>query len=139
MRYSPSFERDWTFYLRSRSEFTFCGKPDSEIHAKIIPSPSGKTAKECFLSLDSRGEVVPCLEPELLFEVLRTKAAINWQVRQWAEMLLGGVLRPLELVECRETYGLPEWVLEAILNQSERLGWPRPWVEYAKKLLTTGC
>lgn len=71
-----------------------------------------------------------------MFEVLRVKAAINWQIRQWAEMLSGGVLMPSELVGCRETYGLPEWVLEAVLNQSDRLGWPRAWVNYTKNLLT---
>lgn len=135
MKYSPSFERDWKFYLGNRFEFTFCGKPDSEILARILPSPTGKTAKECFLHLDSKGEVVPCSESELLFEVLRAKASINWQVRQWAEMLSQGILMPSELVECMNAYNLPEWALEAVLNQSRRLGWPEPWVRYTKTLL----
>lgn len=136
MRYSSSFQRDWEFYLRSREVFTFCGKPDSEILEKIKPDPNGSTAKECFLYLDGRGEVKPCSEPELLFQVLKTKAAVNWQVKQWAEMLLGGVLFPSELVECRDDYGLPKWVVEAVLNQSRKLGWPEPWIKYTKNLLT---
>lgn len=136
MRYSPSFNKDWEFYLLSKTEFTFCGKPDSEIHTKITPSKTGLTAKECFLFLDGRGEIRPCSEPELLFEVLRVKASINWQIRQWAEMLSGGVLMPSELVECRKTYKLPGWVLEAVLNQARRLGWPEPWARYTRKLLT---
>lgn len=103
MKYSPSFKRDWEFYLRIKSEFTFCGKSDSEIQARIIPSTTGRTAKECFLFLDGMGKVVPCAEPELLFEVLRVKAAINWQIRQWAEMLSEGVLMPSELVRCRDS------------------------------------
>jgi hypothetical protein len=137
VRYSPSFERDWTFYLNSRSTFEFCGKTDEEIKAKIIPDPSGRSAKECFLFLDGRGEIVPCSEPDLLFEVLRVKAGINWQIRQWAEMLSGGVLMPSELVECRDAYHLPPWVLGGVLGQAVRLGWSAPWAEHVRHLLRT--
>jgi hypothetical protein len=137
MRYSPSFQRDWKFYLDSRDVFTFCGKHDSEILEKILSDPNGLTAKECFLFLDGRGEIKPCSEPDLLFQVLKVKAAINWQVKQWAEMLLGGVLMPSELVECRDDYNLPSWVLESVLNQSRKMGWPEPWIQYTKNLLTT--
>lgn len=117
--------------------FTFCGKHDSEILEKILSDPNGLTAKECFLFLDGRGEIKPCSEPDLLFQVLKVKAAINWQVKQWAEMLLGGVLMPSELVECRDDYNLPSWVLESVLNQSRKMGWPEPWIQYTKNLLTT--
>ncbi len=135
MNFSASFERDWAFYLNSRMVFAFCGKHDKDLAAKIMPDGLGCSAKFCFKELDSRGVVVGCSEPELLLEVLRTKASVNWQIKQWSEMLVGGIMFPSELVECRECFQLPEWVLDATLCQAAKLGWPKPWIAYSKSLL----
>lgn len=134
--FSVSYERDWAFYLNSRTVFTFCGKPDKDLATKIKPDfSSGSSAKLCFKELDSRGVVLGCSEPELLLEVLRTKAAINWQIKQWSEMLVGGIMFPSELAECRSSFHLPNWVLDATISQAVKLGWPKPWATFTRTLL----
>ena len=121
MQYSNTFERDWSFYLNSQQIFTFCGKTDRELWQKVVSCSTGKTAKECFYSLDSKGKVVPCSEPDILYVVLRTKAAVNLQIAQWAEMVAGGVLWPFEMKEIDHIYQLPDWVIKAVYKQAESL------------------
>lgn len=120
-KYSPSFERDWYFYSKSSEIFTFCGKPDQEIWDKISTDKEfGHSAKDSFLELDSSGKIIGCSEPELLFLVLRTKAAVNWQIKQWAEMLSTGVLFLSEFSECKTMYELPDWVIDSTLKQANK-------------------
>lgn len=133
--FSASLERDWAYYLRSREVFTFCGKSDKDLATKIKPDPDGSSAKLCFRELDSRGVVIGCSEPELLLDVLRTKAAINWQIKQWSKMMVGGIMFPSELMECRSSFQLPDWVLDATISQAVKLGWPKPWATFTRGLL----
>jgi hypothetical protein len=133
--YSASFERDWDFYLSSVGVFGFCGKHDNDLIQKTNSHLDGYSAKEAFAALDSRGKIIPCSETQLLLEVLRTKASVNWQIKQWAEMLVAGLLFPEELVECKKEFGLPGWAIDAVLNQAKKLGWPVPWIEYTRSVV----
>lgn len=101
-KYSKRFEQDYQFYLSSIGVFDFCGT----LNPKFEAVPNGeRTAKECFYLIDSRGKNTPCSEPELLNQLLLTKAAINFQIKQWAEGFAEGTLPLAELSKsyCHKT------------------------------------
>src|SRR5260221_9799710 len=106
--FSPQFERDYTFYLSNKDNFTFAGsdlkfqygiqfpgepepiEKDEDGKDNVVPfaipySPTGKSAKVCFYQLDSEGRCKPCAEPQLLAEILTCKAAINLQIKIWSQ------------------------------------------------------
>ena len=134
--FSPQFERDYTFYLSNKDNFTFAGS-DLKIQYGIqfpgepepvdkdgfaIPySPTGKPAKVCFYQLDSEGKCKPCAEPELLVQILTCKAAINLQIKTWAQSRAEYSLSKFELLEYLEHYKAPEWVFKAIENQKLKI------------------
>jgi hypothetical protein len=133
--FSPQFERDYTFYLSNKGNFTFAGsntkkdygiqfpgepeQPDNPF--RILYSPNGKSAKECFHQLDSTGKCKSCAEPQLLAEILNCKAAINLQIKIWAQSRAEWTLSKIELQEYLEEYKAPEWVPKAIENQKLRI------------------
>ncbi len=133
--FSPQFERDYTFYLSNKDKFTFAGsdlkkdygiqfpgEPEQPDDPFRIPySPDGKSAKVCFHQLDSTGKCKPCAEPQLLAEILTCKAAINLQIKIWAQSRAEWTLSKIELIEYLEEYKAPEWVLKAIENQKLRI------------------
>ncbi len=94
MKYSKGFERDYTFYLQNIDNFVFCGTVEPSFVA--IPDSNGKSAKECFMRIDSNGVNLPCNEPELLNRLLLCKASINFQIKQWAEGRSDGTLPLME-------------------------------------------
>ena len=138
--FSPQFERDYTFYLSNKDNFTFAGtdvKKDRGIQfpgepepldeeGKTLPfaipySPTGKTAKVCFYQLDSEGKCKPCAEPELLVQLLRCKASVNLNIKIWAQSRAEYTLSKEELQEYIEFFQAPEWVFKAIENQKEKI------------------
>lgn len=142
--FSPQFERDYAFYVSNKDTFTFAGsdikrdygiqfpgelepieKDENGIENPVpfpIPySPTGKNAKTCFFQLDSTGKCKPCSEPELLMEILRCKAAINLQIKTWAQSRAEWTLSKSELLEYLESYQAPEWVFKAIENQKLKI------------------
>ena len=142
--FSPQFERDYTFYLSNKDHFTFAGtdiKKDYNIQFpgelelierdedgiekaitfSIPYSSTGKSAKVCFHQLDSTGKCKPCSEPQLLVEILRCKAAINLQIKTWAQSRAEYSLSKEELLDYLGYYQAPEWVLKAIENQKLKI------------------
>ncbi len=119
-KFKPNFEKDYNFYLNQRHAFTFAGS-DLSIQYPIKFSEKGKTAKECFHKLDSEGKLLPCSEPQLLLELLTCKAAINLQIKLWAQSRAEYTLSLFELKEYMEHYQCPEWVLKAVENQKGRI------------------
>lgn len=142
--FSPQFERDYTFYLSNKDNFTFAGtdvKKDYGIQfsgepepteidengiEKPVPfpipySPNGKNAKVCFFQLDSTGKCKPCSEPQLLVEILRCKASVNLQIKIWSQSRAEFTLSKFELLEYLEHYQAPEWVFKAIENQKLKI------------------
>lgn len=132
--FSPQFERDYTFYLSNKDEFTFAGsdikkdygiqfpeEPEQEVPFRIPYSSTGKSAKVCFYQLDSEGKCKPCSEPLLLVEILTCKASINLQIKIWAQSRAEYSLSKFELLEYLEQYKAPEWVFKAIENQKLKI------------------
>lgn len=96
MRYSESFERDFSWYVQHRRRFAFDGKPD----AGVVHEPKGATAKEAFKAYDERGKLIPTRHPNLLKAVLTAKGSVNLNIKQWAQDRAGGAL-PLILFSKR--------------------------------------
>lgn len=147
MKYSQRFNEDYGWYLKNKDIFKFCGKAppftDRLGNNLVVPDlEKGKSSKECFYVFDSTGKIIATREPELLFEILRCKAGINWQIKQWAEGLINPFLdAPLFdsdklksdrakicfalYVEFKEViipeFDLLKWQIEAVYNQAEKL------------------
>lgn len=151
--FSPQFERDYTFYLSNKDKFTFAGsnikieygiqfpgepelvEKDEEGRDISVPFsipylPTGKPAKVCFYQLDSEGKCKPCAEPELLVQILVCKAAINLQIKTWAQSRAEYSLSKIELLEYMEYYKAPDWVFKAIENQKLKI--LKEWVAEKK-------
>lgn len=110
MKFSKSFERDYTFYLNNIDNFDFGGTGRFLYQADPLTN-DGFTAKECFYKIESgipfgrtvidkfkkHIKLVPCTEPELLNALLLCKAGVNFQIKQWAEGIADGTLLLFEL------------------------------------------
>ena len=158
-KFSPQFERDYTFYLVNKNHFTFPGsyiKKDYGIQfnedkekidkdGNVVPfnipfSKKGKSAKVCFFSLDSTGKSKSCSEPELLVEILTCKAAVNLQIKIWAQSRAEYTISLSEIKEYMDFYKAPDWVLKAIENQKLKI--IKEWIaekkyesDYYKRIL----
>lgn len=129
--FSPSFERDYAFYLNNKEVFNFCGSdvkkdfgiqlPGEEGEFAIPYSETGKPAKICFHKLDGAGKKVPCSEPQLLIEILRCKGSVNLNIKMWAEGRAEGTLPLYELEELIKIYNAPEWVFKSVETQKARI------------------
>lgn len=112
-RFSRSFERDWKFYVANCEKFQFSGTT-----VPVIAEKAGKSAKECFHALDSRGELLPCCEPELFVSVVQCKRSVNLHIKMWVDGYLDALT------------GVPEYLKEFID--------PPAWVEVAFRRLLYG-
>jgi hypothetical protein len=120
-KYTVSFEKDYSFYFLQRHVFTFAGSDIRASNPSLVYNENGKTAKECFHKLDSEGKLLPCSEPDLLIELLTCKAAVNLQIKTWAQSRAEYTLSLFELQEMMEYYQCPEWVLRAVESQKDRI------------------
>lgn len=143
-KFSPQFERDYAFYLKHKDRFTFAGTDikkdygiqfpgepeviikDEDGNDEVVPfnfpySEAGKNAKNCFHLLDSSGKSSPCSEPELLVQILNCKAALNLQIKIWAQSRAEYTLPLFELQEYMEHYQCPDWVIKAVENQKAKI------------------
>jgi len=118
MKYSKEFERDYNFYLSNIDNFNFCGRI---LKYKITFDKNGKTAKEVFFDIDSRGKISPCSQPELLYRLILCKASVNFMIKQWADGVWRHLWFPSDTQEVMECYHCPEWVKIAIENQYQKL------------------
>lgn len=119
MNYSKSFERDYSFYLRTMDVFTFSGKPLVAINYE----KNGVTAKMCVKQYDSFGLLFPCEEPELAAKILNCKASVNLHIKMYAESLARGEIQLIEIIDLFEEYNSPEWVIKSIKKQAAKNGW----------------
>jgi hypothetical protein len=110
---------------RAKSEFEFYRDTPLDmightVGVVAVGAEGGYTAIESWWALDTHGEALPCLEPELLAKVIRSKKSVNLQVRMWAEDIADGMLlRQSELIEY--AHGWPSWVLRAVMEQASRI------------------
>lgn len=136
-KFSPQFERDYSFYLAQKDVFTIAGS-DIKLQYHIqfpedpklnenndewnIPySATGKNAKTCFHQLDSRGKCGPCSEPKLLVQILTCKAAVNLQIKIWAQSRAEYTLSLDELKEYLTFFQAPDWALLAVEKQKIKI------------------
>lgn len=130
-KFKPTFEKDYNFYLANRHAFDFSGSDIKAQYASLVMDEKGKTAKECFHKLDSEGKLLPCKEPELLLDLLKCKAAVNLQIKIWAESRAEYTLSLFELKEYLDHYQAPEWVLKAVEKQKVKI--IRKWDNETRK------
>lgn len=77
------------------------------------------SALEAFYLIESKGfpKRLTTTDPDKLLKLLRTKAAINMQIKLWAEGRADGTLPKDELKSILKEYKAPQWVVEAVENQ----------------------
>lgn len=117
------------WYLSNRNAFTFSG---GDIKYPQYEK-SGLDGLKAFYVFDSTGKTEPTKHPELFYRLLKTKASLNFQIKQWAESRADGSLPGVLFSKrkMKEVYGddfgngddietefnLPHWVVEAVENQ----------------------
>jgi hypothetical protein len=118
--------RDFAAYLHWDEEW---GRDGLHIGPTVLPlsSPDGLPALEAFVQKESRGAVLPTTQPMVLRAVLRGKASLNWQIKQWGEMIAdrvgaGIAMAFVALVEMKELKAaypwLPDWVWSAVAGRA---------------------
>lgn len=145
MKYSKNFERDFEWYLAIRHTFWFDGTYP-QYHSKkgeeiVQYDEKGVSGKHAFYVWDSQGRILPTKHPNLLRNILRTKGALNLQIKEWAKGRADGTLPGIEFYVSAETrawlddinknfeypktiaeqYLLPDWVITAVENQKMKL------------------
>lgn len=91
---------------------------------KIKEDQNGKSAIECFHSIESCGKSIPCKEPLLLERYLTGKMWHGVTVENLVAGLKEGTLLVFELSQ------YPEWVANEVLSQYVKvLGWKPKFVE----------
>jgi hypothetical protein len=111
-KYSNSFERDYSFYLRHVGRFEFAG--GAEI-PEVPHDEKGVSAKAAFHAFDSNGKLLPCSEPDLFRSLMVTKKGINFHLKMWGEGYGDGLMGVHEYME--DFVGPPDWVEKAFRNQ----------------------
>ena len=81
MKYSKGFNRDYEFYLKNKERFTFSGVKIGV----LTDHRDGVSAKHAFFLIDTRGEMVPTCEPDLLGKIIQCKKSINLHIKMWVE------------------------------------------------------
>lgn len=81
MKYSRNYNKSFLFYITNLKTLKFCPFTLPQIEYK----KDGPDAKEAFFIYESQGKIVPTKHPRTLFKLLKFKAALNWQVKDWAE------------------------------------------------------
>lgn len=104
--------------MLNKDIFNFCGIPSKY---QAISDKNGKSAKEVFYNIDSRGKNIPCFEPELLNQLLLCKGSINFNIKLWADGVWRGLFFPLDIEEIITEYSCPDWVRDAIKKQCEKI------------------
>lgn len=121
MKYSKRFDETYAFYLKNVAVFNFCGTLNPKFEA--IKSDNGKSAKECFFFIESEGKNKPCCEPELLNQLLLTKASVNFQIKEWAQGRADGTLPLLDFSKRLALIGRPMRYIKSILKDNKVLEW----------------
>ncbi len=117
-KYSDNFNNSYEFYLHNIDKLTFSG---SLPKWKTTYDEKGVDAKRAFHILESQGKIVPTRELELFNKLIKTKESVNFHIKLWAEGRNDATLTSFDLNEMIEEYKLPDWVLQAITNQSYKL------------------
>lgn len=116
-KYSAAFERDWMFYVDNIGMLNFAGVEVS--WRPFIKNKTEVDAKAAFMAYDSKGDILPCYEVDLLIEVIRFKKALNLQIRMWAEGYTDAMISTGEMLSTFRRP--PAWVGAAIRNSIQKI------------------
>jgi hypothetical protein len=111
---------DTKFYLRVADLGWFAGQSSANVLVGWTDDPTGVDAIRAFERFDAQGKRLPCRALPGLARVLLAKAAVNLQIKMWADGVRDGTLPVPELREYCTHFGAPPWVEKAVLNQAER-------------------
>lgn len=119
-KYSKNFERDYAFYLKNIEHFNFSGTRMPR--HKAIYSKDGVTAKQAFHSIESDGKNIPTKEPQLLDQLLLTKASVNFHIKQKKLFNIEDKndAHLTYRASIAKIYDLPEWAIMATEKQKEK-------------------
>jgi hypothetical protein len=103
-----------------RHEFTFA--PFDVLKGKkpidIVPNMS---VKKAFFNFDTHGKYYNIAENKELLRVITTKASINFQIKEYAQERASGFMCYLELLMIKQEFGFPQWFVESVENQKQKL------------------
>jgi hypothetical protein len=103
------------YYLKHRNDFTFSG---GGVDCEILYKKDGCNWVKGFDMFDSRGiREIETRHPATVSRLIKTKASINFQVKQWAESRADGTLPKILFNEIIKEFDLPKWIIEAVENQ----------------------
>jgi len=103
------------YFLRNRNVFTFSG---NEIECEIVFKRDGVNSFKAFRLYDEKGfRSIETKHPETLKRLIKTKASLTFQIKQWAESRADGTLPRFLFNEMIEEMELPEWVINAVETQ----------------------
>lgn len=98
-KYNSNFIRDVKWYLKMRNTFNFDGSGgyyDKMGDSVIRYDKNGVSGIEAFFKWDSNGVIVGTRHPNILRAILKTKGAINLQIKLWAQGRADGTLPLVE-------------------------------------------
>ena len=138
-RKSYKFNNLVKWLIKYRNTFTFSGKwlldpKDNNKHLvdTIVFDREGETGKKVFNLYESQGILVPTKHPRMLYKLIKTKASITFQIKQWAESRAAGELggayfsneirdeHKLEDIITIEEYELLPWMVIAVETQKNK-------------------
>ncbi len=123
MKYSKTFERDYSWFLSVMDFFGFDGRSDYiNKHGKeiVVSDTNGVSAKEAFYLFDSQGIIKPTKEPNELRWLLKVKGSINLHIEMYANDLDRGYLLMEDFKSIAAEIKAPQWFLDAVFNQMKR-------------------
>ena len=112
--------RDISWYLKNHKLFSFSGTKEfltKEGQQRIVTSPSGLSAVECFYIYDTTGKVVPTRQFLKLLKLYTTKASVNLHIKMYAEDRASGILPKIEFNRFCAKIKAPPWFKEAVETQ----------------------
>ena len=119
-KYSPEFERDFSWYLKMRTMFNFDGNAnyyDKKGQNIIVYDKKGVSGKEAFYKWDSSGKIIPTRHPNILHTLLKTKGSVNLHIKMYAEDRANGLFPLAEFQDFCTKYNCPIWFITAVENQ----------------------
>ena len=122
MKHKERFIRDVKFYLHNRHIFTFTGSS----YLQFQHDSNGVDGLVAYRKWDSEGKIVSTRHPILAETLVRVKASVNLQIKEWksgirdANKLDFLIVNPHEMRLYLDGINAPEWVWKSIKPFYER-------------------
>lgn len=110
MKHKEKFLKDVRFYLKNRHRFIFTGSPYVEFPVDV----NGIDELTAFKMMDSNGKLIPTRHPNLATTLLRVKASVNFQIKEWKLGIRDGLFGKWESKVYLSSIDAPDWVWKAL-------------------------